>query len=184
MKNILTIVAAVAVAVAFTSTVQAVPQPLTGNIGFAGSAVLNSSDVSTATKVVSWNSTVVNSESGSFTSISLGSAVLLASPWSFNSGVLNNFWQVGGFTFDLSSSSIFSLAGGFMNVVIAGTVSGNGYAATAFSGSFQVSNPSANGATTFTERLSFNSVPDGGTTVLLLGAALSGLALVKRKLTA
>lgn len=36
--------------------------------------------------------------------------------------------------------------------------------------------------TTFTFGASTSAVPDGGTTVLLLGAALSGLALVRRRL--
>jgi hypothetical protein len=72
----------------------------------------------------------------------------------------------------------------YLSVYLVGTVTGNGFDATAFTGSFQVSDPSVNGLATFTTRLSFNSVPDGGTTVILLGAALSGLALIKRKLVA
>ena len=187
MKNIFKIVAATAVAVAITQTVQAVPNPINGNIGFSGTAVLDTSDANTATKVITWGTdNVVGSDSGSFVGlVTIGDAVTLLAPWSFNStGPLNNFWKVDGFTFTLNSSSIFSQVGGFLNVSISGTVSGNGFDTTAFSGSLQLANPSANGATTFTERLSFNSVPDGGTTVLLLGAALSGLALMKRKFVA
>jgi hypothetical protein len=182
MKNIFKIVAAAAVAVVLTQAAQAVP--ISGNIGFSGSAVLNTGNANSAAEVVSWGTNVVNSESGSFLSIPLNSGVILASPWTFNSGVLNNFWTIGGFTFNLSSSSVFSQVGGFLNVILNGTVSGNGFDATAFSGSFQVSNPAADGDVTFTERLSFNSVPDGATTVLLLGATLSGLALLKRKFNA
>jgi hypothetical protein len=182
MKNILKIVAVAAVAVALTQTVQAVQ--IVGNIGFHGDAVLNGTTVGSATGVTSWNNVVVGLDSGNFTSIPVNTAVTLFSPWSFNSGVVNNFWTVGGFTFNLSSSSVFSNAGGFLNVVIAGTVSGNGFTATPFNGTFQVADPASNGSTSFTARLSFNSVPDGGTTVLLLGAALSGLALMKRKFMA
>jgi hypothetical protein len=182
MKNILKVVAVAAVAVALTQSVQAVP--ITGNIGFSGAVQLDSSTVQTATEATAWYNTVVNATSGSFTSVANGSSVSLASPWLFNSGVLNSFWQVGGFTFNLSSSSIYSQDSLFLNVVLAGTVTGNQYDPTAFTGTFQVANPSANGLTTFTERLSFNSVPDGGTTVLLLGSALSGLALLRRKLSA
>jgi hypothetical protein len=186
MKNITKIIAAAAVAVAITQAVQATP--ITGNIGFSGSCQLDSSSVSTATEVVSWAGTTVTplSVSGSFLgfiSNAGGTPVTMTgSAWTFASGALPGFWSVGGFTFNLASSSVFSNAGGFLNVVIAGTVVGNGYDATAFSGTFQVSNPSANGATQFTERLSFSSVPDGGTTALLLGSALSGLALLRRKL--
>ncbi|MDR3459004.1 MAG: VPDSG-CTERM sorting domain-containing protein [Verrucomicrobiae bacterium] len=182
MKNILKVVAVAAVAVALTQSVQAVP--VVGNIGFSGAVQLNSSTVQTATEALAWNNTVVNATSGSFSSVANGAAVALASPWFFNSGALNNFWVVGGFTFNLASSAIYSQDSLFLNVVLAGTVTGNGFDATAFTGTFQVANPSADGHTTFTERLSFNSVPDGGTTVLLLGSALSGLALIRRKLSA
>lgn len=184
MKNILKVVAVAAVAVAITQSVQAVP--ITGNIGFSGAVQLNSTTVTTATEALSWANTVVNATSGSFTSVANGSSVALASPWFFNSPALNGFWAVGGFTFNLTSSAIYSQDALFLNVVLAGTVTSTNpsFSATAFSGTFQVANPSANGLTTFTERLSFNSVPDGGTTVLLLGSALSGLALLRRKLVA
>lgn len=183
MKFKLSIIAAVATAVmAFTSTIQAVP--LTGNIGFSGSATLNSSDANTATQVVSWGTNAIDSRSGVFVGfVTIGDVVALVSPWNFTSGAVANFWQVDGFAFNLASSSA-TIGGGFINVVLAGTVSGHGYDPTAFTGSFQVANPSANGATVFTTRLSFASVPDGGTTILLLGAAFSGLALIKRKLVA
>jgi hypothetical protein len=80
-----------------------------------------------------------------------------------------------------------------LNVLLTGTVSGNGFDTTAFTGSFQTANPSSgpghgfpnDGLTTFTERISFGSsasVPDGGTTIMLLGVALVGLGLIKRKL--
>jgi hypothetical protein len=184
MKNILKFVAVAVAAVALTQTVQAVPQ-IVGNIGFAGSATLNSKSITSATQVTSWGTNVVTGESGSFVGfVPIFSQVLLASPWSFNSGILNNFWKVGGFTFDLSNSSVFSLAGGFLNIVLNGSVSGNGFAATPFSGSISIQSPAQDGAFQYSESLSFNSVPDGGTTVLLLGAALSGLALAKRKLMA
>jgi hypothetical protein len=186
MKNIFKIVAAAAVAVVLTQAAHAVP--ITGNIGFSGTANLNSTSANTATEVVSWGTNMVGTAfSGtfaSFGSITAGQGVILASPWTFNSGVLNNFWTVGGFTFDLSSSSIFTQAGGLLYVVLTGTVTGNGFSASAFSGSISLQDPSANGQSAFTESLSFGSVPDGATTVLLLGATLSGLALLKRKFNA
>jgi|ERR1700722_6569674 len=169
----------------FTGVVQAIP--ITGNIGFSGTADLNSTSVNSATAVVAngWANTLVGSDSGSFGFIpTLTPVVMTSSQWNFTSSALPGFWSVGGFTFNLISSSIFSQGGGFLNVLLSGTVSGNLYDTTPFSGSFQVSDPSANGVVTFTERLSFNSVPDGGTTVMLLGGALMGLGLLKRKLTA
>lgn len=175
----------VTVAVCLIGVAQATP--ITGDIGFSGSVQLNSMSANTATAVTAWYNTVAASPSGSFVGIvNNGDAVSMtgATPWSFNSGALPNFWSVDGFTFSLVTSSIYSQGGGFLNVLLAGTVAGNGFDVTGFNGSFQVGNPPSGGRCTFTERLSFNSVPDGGTTVMLLGSALMGLGLLKRKLIA
>ena len=169
-------------ALALIQTVHAVP--ITGNIGFSGTANLDSGSVQTATEVASWGANVVGSTSGSFTTVTLGSLVTLTSPWSFTSGSINSFWSVGGFTFNLISSSIHSQDGSFLNVLMNGTVTGNGFTATPYSGAFSVQNPPSDGVVQYTESLSFNppgSVPDGGATVMLLGTALCGLALVKHK---
>jgi MYXO-CTERM domain-containing protein len=155
--------------------------PVSGNIGLSGTAQLNSGSAQTATEVVSWGDSTVGADSGSFASITPGTAAVMSEPWTFNSGVLNNYWTVGGFTFNLSSSSIYSQNGGFLNVVMQGTVLGNGYDPTAFIGTFQVADPSANGSTTFTERMSFTGAPEPGTSLWWLGLTALGLALVRRK---
>jgi hypothetical protein len=179
-KTIITIVGAAAFAVTLTQTARAIP--ITGNMGFSGAVQLDSGNVQNATEAVAWYNTVVNGTSGSFTSIANGTAVALVAPWFFNSGPLNNFWVVGGYTFDLLSSKIYSQDGSFLNIVLAGTVYNKAFDPTAFNGTFQVANPPANGVTVFTERLSFSSVPDGGSTVLMLGLACTGMFLIKRKL--
>lgn len=174
-----------AVAVALAQSVQAVP--ITGNIGFAGTAVLNTANAATASTVVGWINTHVETVSGDFSVFTaLNHAVLFHNPWSFNSGPISSFWVVDGFTFSLSASARFSSPGAqLLDVLLSGTVSGHGFNATAFEGTFQVANPPSNaGLAQFSAHLSFNSIPDGGTTVLLLGAALSGLALFRRKLAA
>jgi hypothetical protein len=181
-KRLITLAGIAAVSVALTQTSPAVP--VTGNVGFSGAAQLNSTSVQTATEAVAWFNTVVNGKSGSFSGIANGTTVALATPWFFNSGPLNNFWNVGGFTFNLLSSHVFSQDALFLNIVLAGTVTGNGFDPTAFTGTFQVANPPANGNTIFTERFSFTApVPDGGTTAVLLGTVLVGMALIKRKLS-
>src|ERR1700722_4180996 len=184
-NNWIKVAAAVTAIVCFTGVVQAIP--ITGNIGFSGTADLNSGSVNTASAVVAngWANTLVGSDSGSFGFIpTLTPVIMTSSQWNFVSGALPSFWSVGGFTFNLISSSIFSQGGGFLNVLLSGTVSGNLYDVTPFSGSFQVSDPSTNGQVTFTERLSFNSVPDGGTTVVMLGLGLLSLGLFRKKLFA
>jgi len=178
-KHIITILGVAAIAVALTQSAQAVP--VTGNLGISGGVYLDSTSSQTAHQAVAWENTVVNGRSGSFMPIANDTAVTMASPWFFNSGALNNFWLVGGFTFNLISSSIYSQDSLFLNVLLAGTVTGNGYDATAFSGTMQLANPPANGITKFTTRLSFSAVPDTSSTLLLLGMACVGMFVAQRK---
>ena len=115
-------------------------------IRFSGAVDLNSTTANAATAATAWFNTVAASPSGSFVgTVNNGDAVSMsgATPWSFNSGALANFWSVDGFTFNLISSSIYSQVGGFLNVSLAGTVVGNGFTATAFNGTFQVADPAA-----------------------------------------
>jgi hypothetical protein len=177
----------VTAAVCLAGTAKAVP--ITGNIGFTGTVELNTTSANTATEALQWFNTIAANPSGSFVGlVSQGAAVSMtgATPWSFNSGPLASFWSVDGFTFNLVSSSIFSQTGGFLDVVLAGTVTDNSFTPTAFNGSFQVGNPASDGDATFTERLSFASasVPDGGTTAVLLGCGLLGLGLIRRRIPA
>ena len=87
--------------------------PVVGNMGITGDAVLDTSDVVTAIKVVSWDSTTVNARSGTFTNVALGSPVILSPNWQLNSGPVTNFWSVGGFTLNLTSSTIVFRRGSF-----------------------------------------------------------------------
>jgi hypothetical protein len=178
LKTFLKLIALVAFAQAVAAT------PITGGISFDGLVQLDSTSVGSATKAIGWSSAVVNGASGSFASLGSGDALSLAPMWLFNTGPVQNFWSVGGFDFSLSTSAIFSQDTSFLNVFLAGNVSGNGYETTAFTGSFQIDQAPVNGVTKFSQNYSFNGVPDGGSTVLLLGAAMSGLVLIRRKLNA
>jgi hypothetical protein len=200
MKTKLTIIAAVAAAaMALSQSTQATT--ITGVIGFSGTASLDNGVASSATEVTSWGQNNIGLHTGSFSSLTGAATVAFASPWTFNSAALPSFWTItdGGntYTFNLSSSKVFStgsISGPFgtttsISISLVGTVVSSvlGLDPTAFTGSMTIQDPSVdNGNKTFsyTESLSFNSVPDGGTTVLLLGSALSGLALLRRKLSA
>ena len=185
MKNSwLKFTAVVAAVVCFVGVAQAIP--VSGNIGFSGGAQLDTGDVNSASEVLGWvTPTVLSGASGSFSGIVGGTPVAIASPWTFNSAALAPFWSVGGFTFNLLSSTIaLPSSPGFLNVLLTGSVSATGFDTTPFTGSFQIANPSSGGPDQFTARLSFASVPDGGTTVMLLGSALMGLGLLKRKFMA
>ena len=172
---------------AYSQTAQAVQ--VTGSIGFSGTATVDTSSMASATEVATWINPVVSADSGSFSSVALGSAVNLANPWHFNSGTVNNFWTVGGFTFTLLGSTILQQGGtpgvnGYVVVDGTGTVSGNGYAATAMIWNFTSQDPIAGAnpsSWTFGARAASAATPDGGVTMILLGVALSSVALFRRK---
>jgi len=187
------------VALALTQTLQATP--ITGSIGFSGVGVtFNSGSAATATAVTSWLSPVVSGVSGTFATPS-PFAVANFTPvtfalgnWNFlTTSHINNFWSVGGFTFELLSSYVVAqggIAGVNAFIIAAGTgiVSGNGYAPTSLDWSFSSQDPSSGTnpvSWTFSASSSTpNTVPDGGATALLLGIALCGVGLLRQKLAA
>ena len=125
----------------------------------------------------------VASHDGSFNGIVTdGDAVTIAFPWSFNSGSVPNFWQVDGFVFNLSSSSISMQGGGSVTVNGTGTITGNGFDVTSGTWSFTTQNPSAHARFSFSAAT--GSVPDGGSAVALLGIALVGIEGLRRGLQA
>jgi len=186
-KTLIPIAGAAMLFMALAQTLQAVP--ITGNVGFTGRVSYDASSAGTATEVVNWINPNVNGTSGAFTGIANGTPSNLTAPWFFDtSSAINNFWSVGGFTFQLLSSWVTAQGGGSLGYVIVngtGIVSGNGYDPTVLSWSFTSQDPAVTqDPTTCTFSASANSVPDGGATVMLLGIALSGVALLKRKLFA
>ena len=187
-KIIIKMSALAAVAIALTQAVQAVP--VSGSIGFTGRVTFDTISAANATKVIAWVNPTVNGTSGSFTTVANETAAAFTAPWNFNTGLVNPFWSVGGFTYSLTSSYIQAQGGvpgvsGYIVVNGIGTVSGNGYDATALSWSFSAQGPSVTqNPDSFTFSASANSVPDAGTTSVLLGSCLFGMAFLKKKITA
>jgi hypothetical protein len=161
--------------------------PITGTVAFAGGVTLDNTDITLATTVVSFDAAFVSTRSGTFTSLSLFSPVMFNVPWTFNSGAVTNFWNVGTFQFDLGSSAIVSQNSSFLNVSGVGTIydSVSGYDPTAGIWSFSI--PATNNGGTaqfsFASSTSSASIPDGAPTAMLLGLGLLGLrvAFLRRK---
>jgi hypothetical protein len=156
---------------------------ISGNITFRGGVELDEGSVDTASQVTDWVDPRVQSRSGDFAgSVAVNDSVAFFAPWSFNSGPLAAFWSVGGFTFNLLSSSIQAQGDGFLTVSGTGTIIGNGFEATTGTWRFSTQDDAADGEFSFSA--ASRSVPDGGMTVVLLGLALSGLGFVSRKFVA
>lgn len=179
-KTLLKYAGIAALAFAVSSTASAAL--INGALTFGGGATLDTGDANTATSVTAWNNAFVISKSGSFDIPAVTGAVTLVAPWSFNSGPVASFWSVGGFTFDLTSSSIIAQTGnGSVTVTGTGSVTGYSYDPSPGIWSFTTQNPSAGGVFSFSASA---SVPDGGTTAALLGTALVGMSLLARRRSA
>src|SRR6266700_7331255 len=87
----------------FSQQAQAVQ--MTGDLAIAGTAAFDTTSLFTATTVTAFSAVTVQSTSGSFNSVALGSSVTMAASWTFNpSTATPGLWSVGGFTFDLATS--------------------------------------------------------------------------------
>ena len=175
--------------IAFAQAVEATP--ISGTIGFTGRVSLNTGTTATASQIVSWINPTVNGTSGDFATIADGTAVTIKTPWSFDSGAVASFWKVGGFTFDLISSSITSQGGNagttaFVNVSGIGTVSGNGFSSTTIVWNFSTQDPAiiTKPSIQFTFSASNVTIPDGGATIALLGLAFIGAGLLRKQFAA
>ncbi len=184
-KVLLTILAAGLVGSAFTAP-QANADQINGAITFAGGAIFDTDSLATATRVNDFRDVTVMSRDNDFESfVNVGDSVVMAEPWIFNpSTPTPNLWSVGGFTFDLDTATIVLQNASFLLITGTGTISGNGFDATPGTWSFTSQEPDANGVFSFSSGSATQGVPDGGTTVALLGVSLAGLGLLRRKLRA
>jgi len=183
-KTLLKYAGIAALAFAVSSTASAAL--INGIVTIAGGATLDTNNANTATGVIAWNGAIVVSSDGDFAAagVDFGDVVALQAPWAFSTNsTIVNFWSVGGFSFDLTSSSIAPMGqtgNGSVTVHGSGYIYGNGYEETKGTWSFTTqNNPNAQGIFSFSA--SVESVPDGGTTAALLGAALVGLSLLSRR---
>jgi hypothetical protein len=145
-----------------------------------------------ATRVKVWldtfgnpgHSTVQPGNTGTFASILPGTQADMAQPWIFNpSTATPHLWSVGGFTFDLMSSTIVHQDATFLSISGQGTVTGPpGFDATSMTWAFSTQNSDGKPHMTFSFSANGSSgtgVPDGGATVMLLGAALGALGMAR-----
>ena len=196
VKSIVRLVSVAAVAFALTPALQATS--ITGAMSFDGGVKLNTSSTATATDVSSWVSPALDLPStGSFAGVKSGTAVKFdTSPWSFStSSAISDFWSVGGFTFQLLSSTITSQGGtpgvsGFVVVSGTGLVSANGYAPTPMTWDFTGEDQqygSKTGIYVFSVVVNCvparpASVPDTASALGLLSLAFATTLLWRRKL--
>jgi hypothetical protein len=186
MKNLSkTILAVVAVGLLSSGLFcqQAQATPITGDITFGGVVTFDSTNLSLAKQVSTWNLSIVTSDSVDF-GIPILTNVTMTAPWIFNPSTPTiPLWSVGGFSFDLMSSTIVTQNNTFLNITAVGTLSGPGFDPTPGTWSFTVSNADGKTHDTFgfQSDTAAGLVPDGGTTAALLGLAFAGIEVLRRK---
>lgn len=128
---------------------------INGSISIKGGVELNTNSVNDVTSVTGWlngsgaQPTVVGRLGDFAKYVAVGATVTMAQPWNVNSGPLPNFWSVGGFTFNLTASSVVKQGNGFLAFTGTGTISGNGFNPTPGTWRFSTQNPPANGVFSF-----------------------------------
>ena len=166
---------------------QAQATAITGDIQFAGETHFDTNSLATATTVITWFDVFHNAGFSSVTSstgdfgIPPGTSAAMAQPWIFYpSTPTPGLWSVGGFSFDLLTSTVVTRNAGTLHITGTGIVSGNSFDPTAMDWSFTTQSAGGHTRTTFSFSANGQTVPDGGTTVMLLGAALGVLGMARR----
>jgi hypothetical protein len=190
-KTILAVLATGVISCAlFTQQAQA--DPIVGNITFGGAVNLDTGSAGTATCVTGWygfggvGSPRVIDADGDFVAFAtpgVSQAVFGATPWFFNTVVpIVNFWSVGGFSFELTASSIFSQGAGGVIVTGYGWITGNGFDRTYGTWAFSTQNPGVGRPARFSFSAAEGTVPESGSTVALLGLALVSVEVLRRRM--
>jgi hypothetical protein len=182
-KGILTLLA-MAVVGATVFTARAIP--VTGGISFTGSATIDSSSLSNATAFTGISAVVLGgSQTGSYASVDPGT-VTTWTPFTFSVSSVTPLWTftVGSivYSFDATTVTVVTQDSMFLNIVGEGlaritgmddtvgtwSITATGGTSTFIFGAESVTPPESPG------------VPDSGVTAILLGMALSGLALLRK----
>jgi hypothetical protein len=163
---------------------QAQATPINGDIQFAGTAQFDTNSLLTATRVVSWiNAHVEAGDTGDFSGIAMNTPATFGAPWIFSASTPTpGLWSVGGFIFDLLSSTIVTQTASSLTIEGSGIVSGNGFDPTAMDWMFTTQSSGGRTRLVFSFSANGQAVPDGGSAVALLGLALTGLEVLRRKL--
>ena len=190
-NNIIKYLASAALAVGMVSAVQATP--INGSIGFTGIYSQNGGTIgnlASATSMTIINTVahpiIVNVATGDLTGA--GAPITYATPIGVNGNAPSliglQLWSAtkGLITYSLlvTSETQSFTSGTQLNLTGTGTIR-DGTAADNTAGTWQIGFGVSGESFTW-QSTSATSVPDGGTTAMLLGAALSGLALLRRKL--
>ena len=177
-KILLAIVAAASLGL--LSSAQATP--ITGMLNIAGQANFNTNSLLTASSATFTNPHVEGPNTGSFAGLVFPTPVVMASYTFDPSTMTNGLWSVGGFTFNLLSSTVEQRTTTFLSVSGTGIITGpQGFDPTPGVWAFTSQNAGGQPGMSFSFSANTEAVPDGGMTMALLGTGLMGLAAFRAK---
>jgi hypothetical protein len=174
---------------------QAISTPISGNISFSGTTTIDSTSFVTATRFLSFQNVVVGAPSalsGDYVGTSGAAVTVTPFIWSppTASTPLNPLWTFisGGdtYSFDLSILHVdyASPTGLLLSGLGTALITGPGMEKLNTTGTWNFSSQTL-GQTSFTfsstTTVPAAAVPDGGSTVAMMGASLLGLSIMKRK---
>lgn len=176
---------------ALTSATQA--EFISGSINFSSAAgggiILQDSagnvttNLASAAGIKSWTLSEVEEGSGSFDTVVDGTSVFFPQPWIFNpSTSMTPLWTIAGpegFTFNLNSSTTVFQSKYFLAICGTGMLTANGFQDTPATWLFTTQGVAAEGK--FSWSSATFAVPDGGTTIVLLGGSLLALHGLRRQ---
>ena len=164
-------------AVGLAGSAHAVTLSMDSTITFGGT-LAPGTNLATATAIDFQPTSFVTSSSGDLASVAVGSLASF-NDFSFSpfTGTSNPVWNVGGFSFDLSSVGINAQNANTLALMGFGFISGNGFDASPVD--FSMSADTASGRV-FAFSATNSTVPEPGT-LLLLGSGLVFLAWNRRK---
>jgi len=157
---------------------------ITGSIGFNGQVQYNTGDLNTADIITSWaNARTAGAGSGSFSGIAQNTAANSNVPWNFDpSTPMPALLSVGGFTFDVLTSTIVTQGGGFLTITGTGIISSTNQAFDSTLGNWTFSSQTTSNNVKFKFSSGNAPVPDGGSALALLGIGLVVIETLRRRL--
>jgi hypothetical protein len=179
----------------FALAAQAVPIPITGNISLSGTITMNGSSFVTATAFTSFQDVTVggpSAVSGAYTGTSGSTVTVTPFTWSppTSSTPIDPLWSFiyNGDTYSFDLTVLHKDYASPTGLLLSGTgtayITGPGTDYLATSGTWNFSSQSE-GLTSFTYSsttiVPAQSLPDGGSTVALMGASMIGLVIMRRK---
>jgi hypothetical protein len=161
--------------------------PIQGTIDFGGVVTFDTMSLANATRVNQWQPfqggtagfSMVLQSSGDFSSISAGTQAAMATPWIFNPSTNTpSLWSVGGFTFNLATSTITRQNATDLDITGVGTITStnSNFSATPGTWSFTSSDANGQNQATFSFQAHSAAVPEPNSVALLAIGTIAAAA--------